>query len=36
VTLLSFTFGLVLGLGTAVARLFGPAALVAIARFFGL
>ncbi|WP_083203576.1 amino acid ABC transporter permease [Ensifer adhaerens] len=33
-TLLSFIFGLVLGLATAVARLFGPAPVVAIARFY--
>jgi His/Glu/Gln/Arg/opine family amino acid ABC transporter permease subunit len=33
-TLLSFTFGLVLGLITAIARLFGAAPFVAIARFY--
>ncbi|MBD9509408.1 MULTISPECIES: amino acid ABC transporter permease [Sinorhizobium/Ensifer group] len=33
-TLLSFIFGLILGLATAVARLFGPAPVVAIARFY--
>ncbi|WP_083213535.1 MULTISPECIES: amino acid ABC transporter permease [unclassified Ensifer] len=33
-TLLSFIFGLMLGLATAVARLFGPAPVVAIARFY--
>lgn len=33
-TLLSFIFGLLLGLITAVARLFGPAPVAAIARFY--
>jgi cystine transport system permease protein len=33
-TLLSFIFGLILGLITAVGRLFGPAPVVAIARFY--
>jgi len=33
-TLLSFTFGLILGLITAIARLFGAAPFVAIARFY--
>lgn len=33
-TLLSFAFGLVLGLITAIARLFGPAPASAIARFY--
>ncbi|MGE6784313.1 amino acid ABC transporter permease [Ensifer adhaerens] len=33
-TLLSFIFGLILGLLAAVARLFGPAPVVAIARFY--
>ena len=33
-TLLSFIFGLILGLITAVARLFGPAPVVVIARFY--
>lgn len=33
-TLLSFTFGLVLGLVTAIARLFGPKPVVAAARFY--
>ena len=33
-TLLSFTLGLGLGLLTAVARLFGPKPLVAVARFY--
>ena len=33
-TLLSFLFGLTLGLATAVARLFGPAPLAAVARFY--
>ena len=33
-TLLSFAFGLVLGLITALARLFGPAPLAAIFRFY--
>jgi L-cystine transport system permease protein len=32
-TLLSFTLGLALGLLTAVARLFGPMPIAAIARF---
>ncbi|MDQ0560675.1 ABC-type amino acid transport system permease subunit [Rhizobium mesoamericanum] len=33
-TLLSFTFGLVLGLITAIARLFAAAPVAAIARFY--
>ncbi|KIQ03969.1 cysteine ABC transporter permease [Agrobacterium tumefaciens] len=33
-TLLSFAFGLTLGLATAVARLFGPAPLRLLARFY--
>ena len=33
-TLISFVLGLLLGLATAIARLFGPAPLVAIARFY--
>jgi cystine transport system permease protein len=33
-TLLSFTLGLALGLITAIARLFAPAPLVAVARFY--
>lgn len=33
-TLLSFAFGLVVGLLTALARLFGPKPLVAVARFY--
>src|ERR1051325_708229 len=33
-TLLSFTLGLALGLVTAVARLFGPMPVAAIARFY--
>ena len=33
-TLMSFAFGLVLGLLTAIARLFGPAPVAAIARFY--
>jgi cystine transport system permease protein len=33
-TLLSFTFGLILGLATAIGRLFGSAPLVAVARFY--
>ena len=33
-TLLSFILGLTLGLATAIARLFGPAPIVAIARFY--
>lgn len=33
-TLISFVLGLALGLATAIARLFGPAPLVAVARFY--
>lgn len=33
-TLMSFVLGLALGLATAIARLFGPAPLVAVARFY--
>jgi cystine transport system permease protein len=33
-TLLSFAFGLIVGLATALARLFGPKPLTAIARFY--
>lgn len=33
-TLLSFAFGLIVGLLTALARLFGPRPLVAVARFY--
>ena len=33
-TLLSFTFGLILGLLTALARLFAPKPVSAIARFY--
>ena len=33
-TLMSFAFGLILGLVTAIARLFGPAPVAAIARFY--
>ena len=33
-TLISFTLGLALGLGTAIARLFGPKPLVLVARFY--
>ncbi|MBN9242085.1 MAG: amino acid ABC transporter permease [Mesorhizobium sp.] len=33
-TLLSFVFGLAVGLATALARLFGPKPLVAVARFY--
>ncbi len=33
-TLLSFAFGLILGLITAIARLFGPEPVAAIARFY--
>lgn len=33
-TLLSFVLGLVVGLATALARLFGPKPLVAVARFY--
>jgi cystine transport system permease protein len=33
-TLLSFVFGLIVGLATALARLFGPKPLVAVARFY--
>ncbi len=33
-TLISFVLGLTLGLATAIARLFGPAPLVAVARFY--
>lgn len=33
-TLLSFTLGLMLGLVTAIARLFGPGPVVAVARFY--
>ncbi|MBB4062874.1 ABC transporter permease subunit [Gellertiella hungarica] len=33
-TLISFVLGLALGLVTAIARLFGPAPLVAVARFY--
>ena len=35
-TLLSFFFGLILGLATAVARLFGPTPLRLLARFYYL